>query len=243
LIRRLLREEFQAGAAGWFLFGTTPLSLLAACLAPGPFMPFISSAPVFVVLFFYARQGKYGQAFWGVVLWGLLLFSIIAALYTINPHPVTALVHGGSQIAQARAPVTTGGFWNAALILSLRRVADFLQTGVMAVISGGALALALGAVFVGDLALSMGEVLRGGAGWNAAILTVEPWVVARLFGGALETVGLAAVFYMKLERRRIDWRKPGRMIILGLAFFVFDVYLELYLGPTWRMARSAAISH
>ncbi len=136
-----------------------------------------------------------------------------------------------------------GGFWDVAVILSLRRAADFLQTGVLAVISGGALALALGAMFVGDLALSMGETLRAGAGWNATILAVEPWVVARLFGGALETVGLAAVFYMKLERRRIDWKKPGRVIILGLAFFVFDVYLELYLGPTWRMAQSAAVSH
>lgn len=219
--------------AGYVCFAV-PVGLLISYALPGVFAPFIGSAFLFPLFFYFARSEKYSDTFW-IMAWAVVIQAVVVAfiafvgqeivarwLYDVKAHMVV-----GTEVSTIKNLPEAVFFSVAGLVI----------TAVLSFISGGALALLLGVMAVNSTA-----VLVGGAGsFQSAILVFAPWDVALLVAHTFVAIGAGSLFYMKLESRDITFSGPLRMMILSLAFTVFALFLEVSLSSVWFTAKTSAL--
>ncbi len=112
---------------------------------------------------------------------------------------------------------------------------------VLAVISGGWLALSLGAMMTGYMSYYVAQaVMLADHPWLAGILAWHPWAVVRVAAFIMIGVALAALL---LERSGLRaWLKRyRRWLLLGGILWMTDIGMKIVLAPYWwRVLRRAA---
>lgn len=241
MIGSTLKTEFGAGHAWLYVFAAAPLALLLTFALPETLMPFIMAAAAFPVFFYFTRKAEYASAFWHAAGWAAWQFALVAGLSAINAGFMAEQIYGAQvkpQLYEAAPIMDAAGL---AASLAAGRLEDLVFFGGLALVSGGAFSLVAGAALVSGLGYSAGQAL-GAYGLQAALLTVDPWVVSRFAGLILVVLGASSYFYMRLEGGRIAWWPPARLILMGAALLALDIYLYLNVSPAWNAARATAFS-
>jgi len=232
----------------WLWLALTPLLPLAAAI-PGAgrwLLPLAAPLTVYPAFAARVRRGDYEAAWQVAMSWAVLLSLGVILLAELWPQAAAAgILHGQAYRTEMFGWVATGAApendWRLFLPVHLEHLGLFL---VLAWVSGGYLALVMGAAlvgwmsyFVGCFALASGHpVLGAAAAW-------VPWAVLRVFAFVL----LGALFARPLLVRR-PWpftRLEYRLMALAAAGLVADVLVKTALAHTYglwlrQMARHAA---
>ncbi len=218
-----------------YIFAAIPVGLLISYFLPGAFSPFILSAFVFPVFFYFARGEKYGDTF-RLVAWAVVVQFTLVAFISFTGQGVVA-----EWLYDVRHHVVVGPEFSVMRNLPeafFFSVAGLVFTTVLSFISGGALAVLLGVMAVNSTA-----VLVGSAGsFQSALVSVLPWDVAEFVAHLFVAMGAASLFYMNLEHRPVTFSGPVKMLVLGVAFTIFGLFLEISLFTVWSEAGKAALA-
>ncbi|MDH5679091.1 MAG: hypothetical protein OEZ55_12165 [Nitrospinota bacterium] len=228
-----LKDDFDEGMAPYYLMGATPVALVIGAVAPAPLFPFILALAVYPVFFHFIRQGRLGMALLWTVMWGALNFALVAAAVAQDIPAVRSRAAGMAMIAPAQTPPAEEPARELVVQAAMARGGDFLAVVALSGVSGGALALAAGAVGLNHIAVVSGHAVAMGGGLDAAILAFPPWMVFRAMGLLMVVIGVTYLFVLKLEGREMDWGRSLRWVGVGAFFLVMDTYFYINLGAVW----------
>ncbi len=234
-----LFTQYPRGAALVYLLVAIPLASLISLFLPGTFSPMVTAAFTFPVFFYFTRREQYRDTFLMITFGAILQFMIVAALTTFYKEIVTQWTVDFGEIAMF------GGIrieWDNSVLTMVSKAAGLLFTALIALVSGGALALFAGVAVVNSVAINVGGLITDGSGWTVAVMSVAPWEISRFIGHSLISIGVAALFYIKIEKRRYNFNGLAEPLTLGIIFVLLDIYLELEMGEAWRSAQMAALS-
>ncbi|VAX25319.1 hypothetical protein MNBD_NITROSPINAE02-664 [hydrothermal vent metagenome] len=234
-----LFTQYPRGAALVYLIIAIPLASLISLFLPGTFSPMVTAAFTFPVFFYFTRRELYRDTFLMIVFGGILQFAIVALLTTFYKDIVTQWTVDFGEIAMF------GGIrieWDNSVLTMVSKAVGLLFTAVMALISGGALILFSGVAVINSVAINMGGLITDGSGWTVAFMSVTPWELSSFIGHGLVSIGVASLFYIKIEKRGNNFNGLVEPLTLGIIFVLLDIYLELEMGEAWRSAQMAALS-
>jgi len=217
-----------------YVFAAIPVGLLISYFLPGAFSPFILSAFVFPVFFYFTRSEKYSDTF-RLMAWAVVVqFAIVAFISFIGQGIVTEWLYDVRHHVVAGPEVSVMRNLPEALFFS---VAGLAFTAVLSFISGGALA-----VLLGVMAVNCTAVIAGSAGsFQSGLLSVLPWDVAEFTAHFFVAMGAASLFYMNLEHRPLTFSGPVKMLVLGASFAILGLFLEISLFTAWNEAGKTAL--
>jgi len=218
-----LKKDFDSGKTLLYIFAATPLSMVFAYPLPAAFTPFVLAAFAFPVFFYYARRERYFSALLMTGAWGAFEFVIASLIFMLEPNG-TALRFVSFGVAQAPFSSIMGGA-HGDLWAMAYSVMDAVYYAILAGISGGAFFLALLAAKLNEAALAFAHAKQL-HGFTGAFLAIRLDHIAGWLGQILFALGPSAIFYMKLERRRVDITRPIAVMALG----VLIIFLSQFLG-------------
>src|SRR5262245_4370723 len=227
------------------IVGGTALSYVVAVLIGIPLLaPFLNVVPAFPFMVASLRRGRVGEAIWRMLVWAAALgvcSTVISYFWTAEAGRF--FLHGEAYRREMFEFVRTGvgAEGNIRLFLPLH-VRDAAAFSILAILSGSALAMPLGAGLMNYMGYYVGALGAASAHpWKAMLLAWVPWALIRVASFVTLGVVLAGPALRRLlgfEYRLGDQR---RWIALGLAGLVTDIVLKWALAPSWReMIRAAA---
>jgi hypothetical protein len=223
----------------------TGLSYAAAFLIGVPLLvPFLNVAPAFPFMIDALRRGRIGEAVWRMLVWAAAL-GVCATLmsYFATADAGRLFIHGESYRQEMFEFIKTGvgreGDVRAFLPQHAAHAAAFC---LVAIVSGAALAMPLGALLMNYMAYYVGALAAASAHpWQAMAVAWVPWALIRVasfvaLGVVLSGPVLGRIF--RFEYRLGDQRRWLTAALIGL---VLDVVLKWAWAPMWReLIRNAA---
>ena len=236
-MRSMIRAEFDEGRAPLFVFAGALFSYLLSLAFPLWFAPFVIAFFLYPVFFYYVRRQKFAMALFSIVFWAGIHFLVITFFYLLFPGFMEGRIIGVTSVMQPLELLAGKPMWG----IVGTHIIDFLFSALMAGLSGGALALVALVNSVNSSALWAAQNLEL-AGLSAAILSIKPHAIACGAGQAMAVIALSSVFFAKLEKRKPDWVRVSRFLIIGVLFVALGAYLEIFMGETWQTAFEAAVN-
>jgi hypothetical protein len=227
------------------IVGGTALSYLVALLIGIPILvPFLNVAPAFPFMIASLRRGRVGEAVWRMLVWAAALAVCATAIAYLD-------TTGGGRVFVRGEPYR-------------REMFEYLLTGYgpegdirrfapqhaahaavfcgLALVTGGFLAMTLGAMLMNYMAYYVGALGAASAHpWKAMALAWAPWAVIRI--ASFVTLGVVLAGPVLGRIFGFDYRLRGqtRWIALAGAGLLIDVALKWALAASWReMIGSAA---
>jgi hypothetical protein len=218
--------------------GGTALSyLLARAIGVPILVPFLNVAPAFPFMIASLRRERIGEAVWRMLVWAAALAVCATALgYFDTAGSGRLFLHGESYRREMFDFVRTGsgaeGDIRRFLPQHLTHAAAFC---VLALATGGLLAMPLGAVlmnYMGYYAGALGAASAHPA--QAMLLAWVPWALIRI--AAFVTLGV--VLAGPLLARSLDfeyrWPEHRRTFWIAMGGLLADIVLKWALAPVWR---------
>jgi hypothetical protein len=223
----------------------TALSYVVAILVGIPALaPVLNVMPAFPFMVASLRRGHVGEAIWRMLVWAAAMAVCATAIsYFGTAEAGRLFLRGESYRREMFEFVQTGrgaeGDIRQFLPQHLLHAAAFCG---LAVASGSALAMPLGAFLMNYMAYYVGALGAASAHpWKAMLLAWVPWAVIRIAGFVTLGVVLSGPVLGRLLRFDYRLRDQRRWIGLALAGLLADVVLKWALAPSWReMIRAAA---
>jgi len=223
----------------------TALSYLAAIAIGIPWLvPILNVAPAFPFMVAALRRGQVGDAIWRMLVWAAALAVCATALsYFWTAEAGRLFIRGEAYRREMFEFVDTGrgaeGDIRAFLPQHLLHGSAFCA---LAVATGSALAMPLGALLMNYMAYYVGAL--GAAStqpWKAMPLAWVPWAIIRVASFVTLGVVLAGPLLSRVLRFPYALADHRRWIWLALGGLAADVVLKWALAPWWReMIRAAA---
>lgn len=227
------------------IVGGTALSYLVAAPVGIPWLvPVLNVIPAFPFMIASLRRGRVGEAVWRMLVWA----AALAVCATVMSYLDTAgagrlFLRGETYRREMFEFVRTGygpeGDPRAFLPVHAAHAGIF---SVLAIATGGTLAMPLGAALMNYMAYYVGAL--GAASlhpWKAMLLAWVPWAVLRIASFVTLGVVLAGPVLGRVLGFDYRLRAQARWIALAAAGLILDVLLKWALAPAWReMIRSAA---
>ena len=183
------------------------------------------------------RQGDAGRAISRMLLWALVL-AVCATLvsYAQPSRTETLFLRGASYRAEMFEWVLTGrGVESDPARFIPQQAMHAIVFAVLALASGGILALAMGAVLMNYMGHYVGALAAVSAHpARMMMLGWHPWAVIRIASFVTIGVVLAVPALSWLGGFRVDARAARRLLAWAGAGLVADVVLKWLLAPAWQ---------
>jgi hypothetical protein len=112
----------------------------------------------------------------------------------------------------------------------------------VALASGGALAMPMGAVLMNYMGHYVGTLAETSAQpWRTVLLAWHPWAVIRVVSFVVIGVVLSAPLLSRVGAFRVDWKKARRLLAWACGGLVLDVLLKAALAPAWQRVLLRAV--
>jgi hypothetical protein len=112
----------------------------------------------------------------------------------------------------------------------------------LAIATGGALAMPMGAVLMNYMGLYVGSLAAASARPGlTALLAWHPWAVIRIIAFVVLGVALSAPLLSRIGRFRVDWGVFRTLVVWATAGLVADVVLKTLFAPAWQRLLLAAV--
>jgi len=172
-----------------------------------------------------------------MLVWALALGACATLLSYAQPWRTdTLFLRGASYRAEMFDWLMTGrGAESEPARFIPQQAAHAAIFSLLALASGGVLALAMGAVLMNYMGHYVGALAAGSAHPAATfVLAWHPWAVIRIVSFVTIGVILAVPLLSRLGGFRVDRRSARRLLAWAGAGLVADVVLKSLLAPTWQ---------
>jgi hypothetical protein len=227
------------------IVGGTALSYALAMLAGVPaLVPFFNVVPAFPFMVASLRRGRVGEAVWRMLIWAAALAVCATAISYLDTAGAGDLfLRGETYRREMFDYIATGqgaeGTPRVFVPVHLAHAAIFC---VLAIATGAALAMPLGAALLNYMAYYAGAL--GAASvhpWKAMLLAWVPWALIRIASFVTLGVVLGGPLLGRVLGFEYRLRAHTRWTALAAAGLVVDILLKWALAPAWReMIRNAA---
>jgi hypothetical protein len=211
-------------AVGW-LIGTPALVPVLNALAGIPFM--VASL----------RRGEVRTAIARMLLWALTMAVCATALSYLEPWRTDRLfVRGAAYRTEMFAWVASGrGMESRPSQFIPQQAMHATIFALLAVASGGMLALPMGAVLMNYMGHYVGMLAAASARPALTmILAWHPWAVIRVASFVVIGVILSAPMLGRVFRFKVDWAAARAPMIWACAGLLVDIALKALLAPAWQ---------
>lgn len=224
--------------------GTAVSYLVAAVVGVPALVPLFNVIPAFPFMVASLRRGSVGDAIWRMLIWA----AALAVCATVFAYVDTAeagrlFLRGETYRREMFEYLTTGsgreGDPRAFIPQHLGHAAVFC---VLALVTGAALAMALGALLMNYMAYYVGALGAASAQpWQAMLLAWVPWALIRVASFVTLGVVLGGPLLARLLGFRFRLVEQRRWMAYAAAGLALDILLKWLLAPVWReMIRNAA---
>lgn len=224
--------------------GTAVSYVVAAVVGVPALVPVFNVIPAFPFMVASLRRGSVGDAIWRMLIWA----AALAVCATVFAYVDTAeagrlFLRGETYRREMFEYLTTGsgreGDPRAFIPQHLGHAAVFC---VLALVTGAALAMALGALLMNYMAYYVGALGAASAQpWQAMLLAWVPWALIRVASFVTLGVVLGGPLLARLLGFRFRLVEQRRWLTFAAAGLALDILLKWLLAPVWReMIRNAA---
>ena len=223
----------------------TAISYFMAVLIDVPLLvPILNVVPAFPFMVASLRRGAVAEAIWRMLVWAAALAICATTISYLNPAEAGRLFLRGESYRREMFEFLLTGYGREGDIRQflpqhLLHAAGFC---LLALASGGLLALPLGALLMNYMACYVGAL--GAASlhpWKAMVLAWVPWALIRIASFVTLGVILAGVLLGRILGFEYRLREQQTWLTLAATGLVVDIVLKWALAPTWRqLIRGAA---
>jgi hypothetical protein len=223
----------------------TAMSYAAAILIDVPLLvPILNVVPAFPFMVASLRRGHVAEAIWRMLIWAAALAVCATTISYLGTAESGRLFLRGESYRREMFEFLLTGYGpegNIRLFLP-QHLAHAAVFCVLALVTGGLLALTLGAFLMNYMAYYVGALGAASAHpWKAMLLAWVPWAVVRIASFVTLGVILAGPLLGRMLGFEYRLRGQTRWIALAVAGLAADVLLKWALAPAWRdMIRAAA---
>jgi hypothetical protein len=211
--------------------------LLSFCWTPRWLFPLLLAAPLFPTFAAAVRRGANGRAVAAALLWALGLCLCATSVSMHRPIETERAIWNSRPYAEKTIEWLRGGEGeegSPARFLP-RQALELAVFVVLALLTGGAGALVLGAALLNYMSFYAAAVWRLSSGAPLALLLAwPPWALVRV--AAYVAIGTALAAPLLRSRSPGPWspRIPRGLLATGLGGALLDVALKAFLAPAWR---------
>ena len=216
-----------------------PVAVLLGYWAGGrSLLPILATLAVYPILAILVRRGKHSLAVLASLLWAISLSGTLIAVTAHDPEGAAEVVLNGSIYRDEMFDYIRTGHGRETdprlyLPQHLIHLGAFI---LLAVLSGGLLGIALGAVLVGYMSYYVGALAAAGSEpWLAFMIGWPPWAILRVAAYIMLGVALARPLLSALGRHTIPSPPGRRWYITCAALLLLDVILKGLLAPFWAV--------
>jgi hypothetical protein len=220
----LVAATVASYAVGW-LIGVPALLPVLNTLASFPFM--VAAL----------RRGDLRLAVVRMLLWSLTLAMVATMSAYLAPWRAGAIFVGADAYRnQMMAWVISGiGAENTPATFIPQQLGHAAIFTLLALVTGGAAAMAMGAVLMNQMGTYVGSLSAAGAHPIAtAVLGWHPWAVIRIVSFVTLGVVLSVPLLSKLLDVRVERTLARRLAALSCAGLVADIVLKTLFAAAWR---------
>jgi hypothetical protein len=216
----------------------TALSYAAAVGIGMPaLVPVLNVLPAFPFMVSSLRRGATGEAVWRMLVWAAAMGVCATLISYFDPTGAGRLfLNGESYRREMFEFVRTGaGAEGDIRIFFPQHLTHAVLFCVLALATGAALAMPLGAALMNYMAYSVGALAAASAHpWLAIVLAWVPWAVVRV--ASFVTLGVVLAGPVLARALRFSFRLGGhaRWLALAGAGLARDIVLTWLLAPWWR---------
>ena len=225
----------MTGAVVVFL---TILSYLVAWTIHVPILvPVLNTLASFPFMVTALRRGQPGAAVARMLVWALTMAVCATAAAYVRPWQAGDLFLRGAQYRDEMFGwVMTGrGLESTPSAFIPQQIGHTVLFAALALASGGALAMPMGAVLMNDMGVYVGSLAAASAHPLAtAVLAWHPWAVIRIASFVVLGVALSAPVLGRLFRFRIAAADVRPLVMWACAGLVADIVLKALLAPAWQ---------
>ena len=200
-------------------------------------VPILNTLAGFPFMVAALARGDLRLAIGRMLVWALTLAACATLLSYAQPWRTDALfLHGASYRTEMFGWVMTGrGAESDPSRFLPQHVLHAAVFAVLALVTAGVAALAMGAVLMNYMGHYVGALAAASAHPIATmILGWHPWAIVRIVSFVAIGVILSAPPLSRLGRFPIDWRDARRLLTVAGAGLLLDVALKWTLAPAWQ---------
>ena len=216
----------------------TLISYAAGWLAGIPILvPILNTLASFPFMIAALRRGDLRLAVARMLLWALTLAVVSTLIAFVTPWRAGVLFVGaGAYRDQMMGWVISGvGAESTPSIFIPQQLAHAAVFAVLALLTAGAVAMAMGAVLMNQMGTYVGSLAAASAHPAVtALLGWHPWAVIRVVSFVTLGVVLSVPLLSKLFAVRIEWQLARRLAILSCLGLIADIVLKTLLATMWR---------
>jgi hypothetical protein len=216
----------------------TALSYAVAFAVGVPFLvPLLNTAASYPFMVRALRRGRPWNALSLMLVWALTMGVCATLIAYVAPWRAGALfLRGESYRAEMFAWLLSGtGVESTPSQFIPQHAGHAASFVVLALVSGGALAMPMGAVLMNYMGTYVGSLAAASAHPLVTIfLGWHPWAVIRVVSFVGLGVVLSAPLLSRIFGFRVDWQVGKRVTAVAAAGLVLDVLLKAALAPAWQ---------
>ncbi len=220
------------------LAGLTWLAIASALLCRFAWLlPILQPLPLLPLFYRTIRDNEWNETLYYVFEWILVSVLTVAALATLFPLRTADTVWNSEPFRrEIVAWLVTGetgpGNVHVFPLLYLRTAGVFLGT---ALVSGGLLALPIGALLLNTMSYCYGSLIANADRPLIVLLFGWPvWSLFRVLGFCLCGIALSGLMPAWIRRRQIEKKKTIAFLGSGLGLLAADVLLQWGFAPAWQ---------
>jgi hypothetical protein len=210
--------------------------LIGAWIGGKALLPLLAILAIYPVLATLVLQGRVGTATIATLLWAVALSISVIGLTAHDPqYAGTLVINGDAYRDEMFDFIRSGHGRESEPRLYLPQHSVHLGAFILlAVVSGGLLGIALGAVLVNYMSFYVGALVAAGPEpWLAFALGWPPWAILRVVAYVMLGVALSRPILSVVTRRPIGFACGRAWYVTCLALLVLDALLKGILAPLW----------
>jgi hypothetical protein len=227
------------------LLATTPLlSAAGYFLRLSWLLPLLQVLPAYPVMVLDLKRGRIGAAVGHMLAWAALLALTVGTLTTFAPSAgEAAVLHGAAYRDEMLGWVRTGEGKESSPARFLPEHAVHLAAfTVLALASGGLLALLMGAVLMNYMSFYVGSLLAIARTPSTVLLYGwPPWAALRVIGFVILGLVLAVPLLRRLTEIPLAPDRRRAWMAMAFACILLDAVLKAILAPRWSGILRAAL--
>jgi hypothetical protein len=200
-------------------------------------LPLLNTVASFPFMVLALRRGDLRLAVARMLLWALTMAAAATLLSYARPAQTGALfIRAQSYRTEMFTWVATGrGMESTPSAFIPQHVEHAALFSVLAVASGGTLAMPMGAVLMNYMGHYVGTLAESSARPGRTLLLAwHPWAVIRIVSFVVIGVVLSAPLLSRLLKFRVDWSRGRTLLSWAAAGLLADIMLKALLAPAWQ---------
>ncbi len=202
-------------------------------------LPVITALPGYATLVVTLRAGHRGRAV-GLMIWWALWLGLTMVLLTMSrPDQAEGLIlHGSAYRDEMFRWLATGaGREQTPALFIPQHMMHAAAFCVLALVTGGALAILMGAALMNYMSFYVGQVILACAGTPshgiAVLLAWNPWSMIRVASFIVLGVVLAEPLLRRITGKGPATGRRGRWLAAAGGGLLIDILLKALLAPLW----------